>query len=232
MNLFFQPLIPEGVFHLNADESRHCVKVLRRKAGDSLHITDGKGFFYDAIITQADDRKCVFRITETKPAPARDNFIHIAISPTKNADRIEWFVEKAVELGVDKITLMECENTERTFIKIERLEKVAVSAMKQSLKATLPVIEGLVSFTEVIRQSQETRKYIAYVDQQNPDHLKDLAPRSDRYLVLIGSEGDFSPDELAHAQQHTFHKVSLGKSRLRTETAGVAACHILNLVND
>lgn len=233
MNLFYQPLIPEGVLHLDADESRHCVKVLRHKAGDTLYITDGKGYFYNAAITQADDRKCSFTIVDTQAAPVRNHFIHIAISPTKNADRIEWFIEKAVEFGVDKISLIDCENTERSYIKLERLEKVVVSAMKQSLKATLPIVEGLVTFSHLIaQQPANAAKFIAYVDQQNPDHLKAVAFKEGHYIVLIGPEGDFSPQELALAQQHAYQKVSLGKSRLRTETAGIAACHILNLINE
>jgi 16S rRNA (uracil1498-N3)-methyltransferase len=231
VNLFYQPLIPQGISYLDADESRHCVKVLRHAVGDTLRITDGQGFFYNTVITKADDRQCTFRIAEKIAQPLRDFTIHIAISPTKNADRIEWFVEKAVELGVDTISIVECENTERTYLKKERLEKVAVSAMKQSLKATLPRIEGLLSFQHILG-SNAAQKFIAYVDQQNPDHLKDMATAGKDYLVLIGPEGDFSPHELTAALQSGFKKVSLGHSRLRTETAGVAACHILNLIND
>jgi 16S rRNA (uracil1498-N3)-methyltransferase len=231
VNLFYQPLIPQGISYLDADESRHCVKVLRHTAGDTLRITDGQGFFYDAIITKADDRQCTFRIAETIAQPPRNFTIHIAISPTKNADRIEWFVEKAVELGVDKISIVECENTERTYLKKERLEKVAISAMKQSLKAILPRIEGLLPFQDILTDNA-TQKFIAYVDRQNPDHLKNMAAAGKDYVVLIGPEGDFSPDELKVALQNGFKKVSLGPSRLRTETAGLAACHILNLINN
>lgn len=230
MNLFYQPRIPEGILYLDADESRHCIRVLRHTVGDNIRITDGKGFFYDAVITKADDRECQFHIENKIAQPPRDFFIHIAISPTKNADRIEWFVEKTVELGIDKVSLIECDNTERTYLKKERLEKVAVSAMKQSLKATTPVIEGLLSFQDIVT-SHEASKFIAYVDQQNPDHLKNIALRQKSYLVLIGPEGDFSPEELTLALNNGFQKVSLGHSRLRTETAGIAACHILNLTN-
>jgi len=230
VNLFYQPRIPEGIYYLDADESRHCVRVLRHTAGDNIQVTDGKGYFYKTTITQADDRQCQFRIEEKVAQPLRDFFIHIAISPTKNADRIEWFVEKAVELGIDRISIIECENTERTYLKKERLEKVAISAMKQSLKATLPAIEGLISFNDILTTT-EAYKYMAYVDMQNPDHLKNIAPQKNSYIVLIGPEGDFSPEELTLALQHNFQKVSLGNSRLRTETAGMAACHILNLVN-
>lgn len=232
MNLFYQPGIPDGIFHLDSDESRHCVKVLRRKNGDLIRITDGKGFFYDATISRADERSCAFVVQEKIAAPLRPYSIHIAISPTKNADRIEWFVEKAVEFGVDQISLVECDHTERTFIKPERLMKVAISAMKQSLKASLPVIGSLVSFRNLLPDVTAVQRFIAYVDHSNPDHLKALASPGEKYCVLIGPEGDFSPEELSFALQHGFKKVSLGSSRLRTETAGLAACHILNLLND
>lgn len=232
MNLFYQPDIPSGVMHLDADESRHCIKVLRKRAGDAISITDGKGYFYEATIAQPDPKQCSFEITERQPAPQKDFFIHVAISPTKNADRLEWFVEKATEIGIDRISLMDCRNTERGFVKADRLKKVAVSAMKQSLKATLPVIEhNLLPFSDIVSHCQETEKCIAFVDAANPLHLKDAVKLRSTYCVLIGPEGDFSPEELKTAIGHGFSKVSLGTSRLRTETAGVVACAILNLVN-
>jgi 16S rRNA (uracil1498-N3)-methyltransferase len=231
VNIFYQPRIPEGIFYLDEEESRHCAKVLRKIQGENIRITDGKGFFYDALITNPDSRQCSFKILHQIEEAANNFSIHIAISPTKNADRIEWFVEKSIELGVDQITLMACSNTERNHLKTERLQKVAISAMKQSLKARLPVINSLTSFETLLSSSAERSKFIAYVDQANPDHLKNVAPRDSEYLVLIGPEGDFSKEELDQAIHSGFHKVSLGNSRLRTETAGIAACHILNLIN-
>ena len=231
MNLFYQPLISQDVFYLDQEESKHCVKVLRRTKDDALRITDGKGNFYDAVITKADPQQCQFQIKEKIAEPVRNFSIHIAISPTKNPERIEWFVEKAVELGVDEISFVHCKTTERPFIKIERLEKVAISAMKQSLKATLPKVNDLIKLDTLIKQSKDVEKFIAYVDHSNPIHLKNAASSASNYLVLIGPEGDFSDGELAQAIQQGFQKVSLGNSRLRTETAGVAACHILNLIN-
>ncbi len=232
MNLFYQPAIPEGVLYLDADESRHCIKVLRKRAGDVISVTDGRGFFYEAVITKADAGQCSFEIRTQIPAPEKDFFIHIAVSPTKNADRIEWFVEKATEFGIDKISLMDCKNTERSFIKTDRLNKVAISAMKQSLKSLVPVIsDQLLQFTEVVEHCQEQEKYIAFVDASNPLHLRDVVKPGTSYCVLIGPEGDFSPEELRTALESGFKKVSLGPSRLRTETAAVAACHLLNLVN-
>ncbi|HEY0654556.1 MAG TPA: 16S rRNA (uracil(1498)-N(3))-methyltransferase [Chryseosolibacter sp.] len=231
VNLFYQPLISEGIHHLDEEESRHCIKVLRKKAGDPIHLTDGKGFFYDAIVSNPDVHRCQFTIQKTTAADVPEYKIHIAIAPTKNADRIEWFVEKATEFGIDRITLMECENSERTFLKTERLRKIAVSAMKQSLKAILPAIDDLVPFERVISAAQEQGKFIAYVDVNNPLSLQTAASRGQASIVLIGPEGDFSPEEVERALSKGFIKVSLGKSRLRTETAAIAACHILNLVN-
>lgn len=230
MNIFYQPLITEGVLQLDEEESRHCIKVLRKMKGDQLRLTDGKGNFYDAVIT-SETSPCKFEIRQTYPEPEKKYRIHIAISPTKNSDRIEWFVEKAVEFGVDEIQMMECHNTERTHVKIERLNKVAISAMKQSVKSRLPKIEGLVPFSKVVKASQSSTRFIAYVDPANPLHLKDVARPGENSLVLIGPEGDFTPEELALAMENGFKKVSLGASRLRTETAGLAACHILNLIN-
>ncbi len=232
MNLFYQPLISKDVFYLDQEESKHCIKVLRRIKGDALRITDGKGFFYNAFITKADAQQCCFEIKETIPEPVKNFSIHIAISPTKNPERIEWFVEKAVELGVDEISFVHCKTTERPFIKIERLEKVAISAMKQSLKATLPKVNDILKLDALIKQSKEESKFIAHVDFTNLSYLQKVGKSSSTYLVLIGPEGDFSEGELMLATQQGFQKVSLGNSRLRTETAGVAACHILNLIND
>lgn len=231
MNLFYQPEIAQGILHLDPDESRHAVKVLRKKQGDNLFLTDGKGIFYEATITSPDAHKCGFNINKTIAEPKRNFVIHVAISPTKNADRIEWFVEKSVEFGIDEITLLQCDHTERQHIKIERLEKMAISAMKQSLKATLPMIHPLTSFSQFISTSKASEKYIAHVDNENKSLLKDLVKPRTSCIILIGPEGDFSDEEVTLAEAHGFKKVSLGPSRLRTETAGIAACHILNLAN-
>jgi 16S rRNA (uracil1498-N3)-methyltransferase len=231
-NLFYQPLIQEGVLFLDVEESRHCVKVLRKKPGDPISLTDGKGFFYDAIITKADSRQCFFEVRQQSPGQKKNYFIHIAISPTRNADRLEWFVEKATELGVDQISLIDCQHTERSSIKTERLLKVAISAMKQSVKAELPSIGNhLLQFSELVENCPQEIKCIAFVDPSNPVHLKEAAVPRSSYCVLIGPEGDFSSGELKTAMDQGFRKVGLGHSRLRTETAGIAACHILNLIN-
>lgn len=231
MNLFYQPLLTEGALHLDADESRHVVKVLRKKKDDAIRITDGNGFFYDAIITTPDAQRCMFEVKTKNPEVIRPFRIHIAISPTKNADRIEWFVEKAVEFGIDEITLIECDHTERQHLKVERLHKMAVSAMKQSLRASLPIINTLTNFRNVILSPSASEKFIAHVNHENKNLLVQAAKPGMSYVVLIGPEGDFSEEELHLSNARGFTEVSLGTSRLRTETAGLAACHILNLAN-
>jgi 16S rRNA (uracil1498-N3)-methyltransferase len=230
VNLFYQSKISEGVLNLDAEESRHAVKVLRMVKGDALHLTDGRGFFYTAQITDADAKKCSFEIIEKKQSAKRGYQIHIAIAPTKNADRIEWFVEKATEIGIDEISFMLCKNSERKNINLERIEKIAISAMKQSGQAWLPKISAIVPFKEILKHNA-SQKFIAFVDEKNTNHLKSMAKSNGNYLVLIGPEGDFSQEELNLALENNFKKVSLGSNRLRTETAGLAACQILNLIN-
>lgn len=230
MNLFFQPGIPEGIIYLDAEESRHAVRVLRMTEGDQLDLTDGKGYFYSAKITKADSKKCQFEILEKREVKKRNFQIHIAIAPTKNADRNEWFVEKAVEIGIDEISFIICKNSERKTINMERIEKIAISAMKQSQQAWLPKLNPIIPFKE-ITSGKNDQKFIAYVDATNPVHLQSVAQRDKKYLVLIGPEGDFSKEELDLALQNGFQKVSLGHNRLRTETAGIVTCQILNALN-
>jgi len=230
VNLFYQPNIPQGIFHLNHEESHHAIRVLRMNEGQELNLTDGLGSFYLAKITKPDPKKCEFEIIGNKSVEPKPFHIHIAIAPTKNADRMEWFVEKAVEIGVDRISFMFCKNSERKVINHERIEKVAVSAMKQSQQAWLPKISEMIPFKEILKILAD-QKMIAYVDSSNPKHLQSVAKPEKRYLVLIGPEGDFSKEELELALQSGFEKVSLGQTRLRTETAGLVACHTLNLIN-
>ena len=230
-NLFYQPDIQKGVRYLDPEESRHCTKVLRKRAGDVIHVTDGKGILYICTITDASPDKCSFKIESSEQEKPKDFKIHIAIAPTKNPDRTEWFVEKAIEIGVDEITFLACENSERITIKTERIEKLAVSAMKQSLKTRLTKIHSIRQLQEFISELNSSEKFIAYVDQTNPDELFNVAEAKNSYTILIGPEGDFSPAELDLALKHGYKKVALGRSRLRTETAGVVACHTLNLIN-
>lgn len=232
MQLFFQPGVTSGNLFLDEEESRHCVKVLRKKEGDEIHIVDGKGGLFLAAIKQANSRKCTFEIKDSRISEMREYHIHIAIAPTKSSDRIEWFVEKAIEFGVDEISFLECENSERAKVNLERLQKKAISAMKQSLNLWLPQLHPIQKFRSLCQDYPADQKFIAYVDDEIPVHLQVAAVPGKRYLILIGPEGDFSRDEINFAVEKKFTPVSLGKSRLRTETAGMAAAHILNLIND
>lgn len=229
MQLFYQPELIHGITELDSEESRHAIKVLRKSVGDQIDLIDGKGNFYSAKITKADFRKCEFELIEKHKETARTGIRHLAIAPTKNLDRTEWLIEKAVELGVDRISFVLCKNSERKALKIDRLEKKAISAMKQSIKATLTQIDELVKLKDFLNQCQTTNKYIAYVDFENSVQLKDCLKTGQDSVVLIGPEGDFDPSELEMATKAGFIKVGLGDSRLRTETAGLAAVHILNL---
>jgi 16S rRNA (uracil1498-N3)-methyltransferase len=228
--LFYQPLIPAGVLALSEEESKHAVKVLRLTEGSEIEIADGHGHFYGARITHADPKKCAFSIHTTSFSKRRDYRIHIAVAPTKNIDRTEWFVEKAVEFGIDEITFVECKKSERRVVNLDRFEKLIVSALKQSRQPWLPVVNPITPFPRILA-TKATERYISYVDHTNPLQLKAAAPLRSDYLVLIGPEGDFAEEELAAAIQAGFQKVALGPSRLRTETAALAACMTLNLVN-
>lgn len=230
MNLFYQPDLPNGAHYLEEDESRHCVKVFRLSSGDSIKVTDGKGTLYTCRIAKADSKKCTFEITHQLTQAPRDYFIHVAIAPTKNSDRIEWFVEKAMELGIDQISFFQSEKSERKSINLDRIQKLAISALKQSGQLLLPILSPIQDFNAIIHLKAD-QKFIAFVDHHNPDHLKDKAAKAKHILVLIGPEGDFSTRELTLALENGFQKISLGPNRLRTETAGLAACHILNLLN-
>ncbi len=231
MSIFYEPDIDAGIFFLNQEESRHCVKVLRKKKGDRITIIDGKGKSYLAEIQNGDAKKCSFSVLESTTEKAKNFNIHIAIAPTKNIDRIEWFVEKAVEIGIDEISFVLCTNSERKNVNHTRIFKKAISAAKQSLKASIPTIHPMVSLKDFFYALGPTDRYIAYVDFDNPEILSKVAPLNSNYCVLIGPEGDFSSAELQLALDNGFTKVSLGPSRLRTETAGLVACHSLNLIN-
>jgi 16S rRNA (uracil1498-N3)-methyltransferase len=230
VNLFYQPDILNGNYFLDVEESHHAVKVFRFREKDSIDITDGVGTLYSAVITKADSKKCEFEVVKKSKQSPRSFVIHIAIAPTKNMDRIEWFVEKAIEIGVDQISFVVCQKSERKTVNMDRIQKLAVSALKQSRQTWMPKIYSPVPFEEILTSNSD-QKFIAYVDGQNPDQLKKITIPAQRYLVLIGPEGDFSKEELALAQQNNFRKVSLGPNRLRTETAGLVACQILNLIN-
>lgn len=244
MQLFYsKDITPEGFCTLDAEESRHAVKVLRLRQGDAIHVTDGQGHLYQCQVLQADDRACVVQCTSTLDAHHSPCAFHLAVAPTKNPSRMEYLVEKAVEIGVSVITLLQCDHSERTFLKTERLEKLAISAMKQSLHTVLPVIHPPVKLRDwlesahVFRNSEELSntafRFIAHCEADKPRTplATALQPGHDA-VVLIGPEGDFSEEEIALALKCGFQPVSLGPSRLRTETAALYAVTAFNLIND
>ncbi|ELR72422.1 Ribosomal RNA small subunit methyltransferase E [Fulvivirga imtechensis AK7] len=232
MSLFYQPEVSNGVLFLDEEESRHCIKVLRYKTGDTIQVQDGRGNIFSVRLTSAHQKKCEFEVIDTEFQQPPPYYIHVGIAPTKNLDRIEWFVEKTVEIGVQEISFISCKNSERKVLKLDRLERKALSAMKQSQHRYMPKLNELRSFNELTTKITETDKYIAHVDFDNPVGLARSAKAGGKYCVLIGPEGDFTSEEVEYALQNGFKKVSLGSSRLRTETAGIVACHTLNLIND
>ncbi|WP_319589935.1 16S rRNA (uracil(1498)-N(3))-methyltransferase [uncultured Draconibacterium sp.] len=233
MQLFYVPTISGAEVILNETESKHAIRVLRLNEGDQIELIDGKGGFYRARITDANPKKCKLSIIDSQTEFGKKDFhLHIAIAPTKNIDRTEWFLEKCTEIGIDEITPLLSEHSERKVIKPERLEKILVSAMKQSVKAYLPKLNELTKFSDLLQQATETKKYIAHCNEGEKPHLKNVIKSGENVLILIGPEGDFSPEEVDMALQSGFNAISLGDARLRTETAGVVACHIVNLAND
>lgn len=234
MQLFYSPNIQNNIFELNEEETRHCYKVLRLNVGDNINITDGNGNLFIAKLIHLDKNKGLAEIIETKTLHNQRNFyLHIAIAPTKNADRIEWFVEKVTEIGIDEITLLECEHSERSNYKIERLEKILVSAMKQSIKTFKPKLNKSVDCLRFINEvSFEGTKFIAHCEDKEPKKFIDIYAKNTNVLVLIGPEGDFSKKEINAALNNNYTALSLGNSRLRTETAGMVACEIFNFYNE
>ena len=233
MHLFYTPHINSDIYTLDEQESKHCVRVLRLKVGDEITLTDGIGNLYFTKIIEDHPKRCTVQVTEVKKEYRKRPFkIHIALAPTKNIARTEWFVEKATEIGIDEITPLICEHSERKTTKTERLSKRITSAVKQSLKAYHPVMNPAVEFNKFVQKEFIGAKFIAYCSDEYRDSLKNVYEKGEDALVLIGPEGDFSPDEVELAIKHGFSPVSLGSSRLRTETAALYACCVLNLRNE
>jgi len=227
MNIFYES---EKQKFLDEIESRHCIKVLRKKVGDEIVVVDGMGNWHECKITIANPKRCKFEIVATKSdGQNRDYHLHIAIAPTKNIARFEWFLEKATEIGIDEITPILCDHSERKIIKPERLQKVLVSAMKQTLKATLPKLNNSTSFDLFVKsiESEDGLKCFGDLDEKNI-YLKIAIKNEKKITVLIGPEGDFSETEFERMRKSNFTSVSLGKSRLRVETAGIMTCAIVN----
>lgn len=215
------------------EESRHIVRVLRKDTGDHLNITDGKGKLFSAEIIQALDKKCIATISNWKEKPKHWNYhLHIAIAPTKLNDRFEWFLEKATEIGIDEITPILCEHSERRHLKAERMEKVIISAMKQSLKFFKPIFNEPIKFKDFIQKNDWDLGLMAHCEDGLKNDLRTLLPFHQKIMILIGPEGDFSVDEIKKALESGIKPITLGESRLRTETAGIVACNNVSLLNE
>lgn len=234
MQLFYNPDIAPDTnqFSFPKDESRHIVKVLRKKTGDLLNITNGKGYLFEAKLTIADQKNCVVNILNTTHQAPKNYQLHLAVAPTKMNDRYEWFLEKATEIGVTSITPIICDHSERKVVKIERFDKIIQSAMKQSLSCYYPILNAPITFKDYINQDFDGDTYIAHCEETDKKSLKSQVLPNKKITILIGPEGDFSVKEIKMAIQNKFIPVTLGETRLRTETAAIVACHSIAFINE
>ena len=234
MNLFYQPAIPGALpvtVYLDAEESYHAIRVLRLRSGNRVQLTDGHGNLFEGTVDAEDSKACPVTLAEVTRFQKRPFYLHMAVAPTKNIDRFEWFLEKATEIGIDEITPLICEHSERTTVRPDRLQKILVSAMKQSLNLHLPKLNEPVKFMDFMKKEYPGQKFIGYVEEKQEILLKKAYQPGSDALLLIGPEGDFSKKEVSEAIQKGYTAISLGSSRLRTETAAVAGCHTINLLN-
>ena len=233
MQLFYNSDIKQGAttFFFDKEESKHIVKVLRKKESDIVFITNGLGYLFESEIITASEKKCEIKITkETFHEPT--NFqTHIAVAPTKMNDRLEWFLEKATEIGIHEITPIICDNSERKVYKIDRAEKIVQSAMKQSLQFYLPKIHEPISYSQFVKQTIDGQKFIAHCDETERKAFQNEIKPNEKITILIGPEGDFSSKEIKLATENQFIPVTLGNTRLRTETAALVACHTIVVKN-
>ncbi len=234
MQLFYNPNINDNTsqFTFDKEESRHIVKVLRKNIGDTLHITNGKGWLFDAEVTIPDIKKCMVTIVSKTFQAKRDYSLHLAVAPTKMNDRYEWFLEKATEIGIDSITPIICEHSERKIIKPERFEKILQSATKQSLNCYMPKLNEAILFKDFIKQDFNGDLFIAHCEETDRKSLKNELKPKVNVTILIGPEGDFSVKEIETAIKNKFIPVTLGDTRLRTETAAIVACHSVAFINE
>ena len=234
MQLFYNPDIDETTetFSFDKEESRHIIKVLRKKDSDILHVTNGLGLVFETEITLASDNKCIVEVLSIKKTPEPKFRLHLAVAPTKMNDRFEWFLEKATEIGIQEITPIFCDRSERKVVNKERFEKIILSAMKQSNETYLPKLNEAISFKEFIKQKNEGLQLIAHCEETDKKSLKEVLKPNENVTVLIGPEGDFSEKEIALAIENNFQPVMLGNTRLRTETAAVVACHSVVFFNE
>ncbi|HEY0243974.1 MAG TPA: 16S rRNA (uracil(1498)-N(3))-methyltransferase [Mucilaginibacter sp.] len=234
MHLFYTPDIEpsHSQYFLSEEESKHCVRVLRLGPGDEVQLIDGRGGLYTAEIKDAHPKRTILQITKVVSGyHKRNHYLHIAVAPTKNIERLEWFLEKATEIGIDEISLIICQRSERKEAKTDRLNKIITAAIKQSLKAYHPILNEPVTFNKFLLQPFNGQKFIAHCEDGAKANLPDEITKQGRYLILIGPEGDFTPNEIDDALQNGFKAITLGESRLRTETAALEACFEINFLN-
>jgi 16S rRNA (uracil1498-N3)-methyltransferase len=232
MQMFYIPDINRSSHTLDAEESKHCVKVLRMRAGQTIHFTDGRGAVGEAVIVDANPRACVVQLNKgIIRQAARSPVLHMAVAPTKNTDRFEWFLEKATECGLDEITPVICENSERTVVKPDRLEKIMLSAMKQSLRFWLPVLNPPIPFHQFLKTTIPHQRFIAWCGDTDKLTLQQAYKAGEHAVIMIGPEGDFSQEEYSAAREAGFQAIGLGLHRLRTETAALVSCIGFNQIN-
>jgi len=234
MQLFYTPDIDPShpQYFLNEEESKHAIRVMRLEKGGEVQLIDGKGGLYAASILDAHPKRTILQINSVTAAfNKRNHYLHIAIAPTKNIERTEWFLEKATEIGIDEISLIICQRSERKEVKVERLNKIITSAIKQSIKAYHPVLNEPVTFNQLLAKPFTGQKFIAHCDKGDKANLKNELITNGNYLILIGPEGDFTPTEISDALKNDFKAITLGESRLRTETAALEACFEVNFLN-
>ncbi|MDC8004169.1 16S rRNA (uracil(1498)-N(3))-methyltransferase [Aureisphaera galaxeae] len=235
MNLFYHPNIDTSTTEIvfDKEESRHIAKVLRKKEGDLLDVTNGKGNFFSVEIVSLMPKQCLAIVKDSRTIGPLPYQLHMAVAPTKNNDRFEWFLEKATEIGIHRITPIICEHSERRVIKKDRFERIIESAMKQSLKAHKPILEDAVAFNEFIesQKGSQSKNLMAFCGAVEKSTLKQQVAKNESVVILIGPEGDFSYKEYELAKQYGFEVITLGNSRLRTETAAIAACHGISFLH-
>lgn len=234
MQLFYNPNIDETTenFSFDKEESKHIIKVLRKKDTDVLFVTNGVGLLFKTEITLASDNKCTVKILSIEKAEPSKFHLHLAVAPTKMNDRFEWFLEKATEIGIHEITPIICDRSERKVVNIERFEKIILTAMKQSNVLFLPKLNNARTFKEFLKRKNEGLQLIAHCEETNKKSLKSVLKPNENVTILIGPEGDFSEKEIALALENKYIPVSLGNTRLRTETAAIVACHSVVFVNE
>lgn len=232
MNVFYLPDAREGNVSFPEEESKHIVRVLRMREGDTFCVTNGKGSLFDAELIDAHPKRAMANLLNRREGYDNRVFkLSIAIAPTKLNERTEWFLEKATEIGIDEIKLFASYHSERRVVNVDRFKKIVVAAMKQSVKSNMPIIEEMQTFENLVRQDFSGQKFIAWIDEEVKDQLCNLYDKGSDVLVLIGPEGDFSKDEVELAKANGYVPVSLGEARLRTETAAIVACHTIQLIN-